>query len=387
MATPNRGFQRRYPAEMRERAIRMLRETIAESGERKGAVSRVARQLGIGTESLRHWVKRADIDNAKRPGVTSAEQQRITELERENRELRRANEILKAAASFLARELDPRLPKCELHQCPSRALGIEPICRTHRVAPSTYYALVARQPSARQLRDDHLSIEITRVHRTNFAVYGIEKVWRQLNHEGHQVGRDRVARLMADLELSGVVRGKRKRTTYSRGRWSTTSQRVERQFTASAPNQLRVADLTYVSTWRGFVYVAFVIDVFSRFILGWRVSNSLHTELALDALEMAIWRRQQHDLTGLIHHSDRRVQDLASRYTERLTEAGTVCSVGSRGDSYDNAPAKAVNGLYKAELIRKHGPWRSLEQVELATAEWVDWWNHARLHSAVATSH
>jgi putative transposase len=261
--------------------------------------------------------------------------------------------------------------------------GVEPICKTLQVAPSTYYAVLARQPSARQLSDQRLKIEVARVHRNNFGVYGIEKVWRQLNREGHKVGRDQVARLMDGLELSGVVRGKRKRTTYPADVSQCPADLVERKFTASAPNRLWVSDLTYVSTWSGFAYVAFVIDVFSRFIVGWRVSNSLHAELALDALEMAIWRRQRDDLTGLIHHSDRGVQYLAIRYTERLAEAGAVCSVGSRGDSYDNALAEAVNGLYKAEVIRKRGPWRSLEQVELATAEWVDWWNHTRLHSAI----
>ncbi len=261
--------------------------------------------------------------------------------------------------------------------------GIEPICTALQVAPSTYYAAVSRQPSARHLSDRHLKAEIVRVHRANFSVYGIEKVWRQLNREGIKVGRDRVARLMAELELSGVVRGKKKRTTIPAELSQRPADLVERQFTAAAPNRLWVADLTYVSTWSGFVYVAFVVDVFSRYIVGWRVSNSLHTELALDALEMAIWRRQRQELTGLIHHSDRGSQYLSIRYTERLAEAGAICSVGSRGDSYDNALAEAVNGLYKAELIRKNGPWRSLEQVELATAEWVDWWNNERLHSAI----
>jgi putative transposase len=261
--------------------------------------------------------------------------------------------------------------------------GIEPICNTLQIAPSTFYAALSRPPSARQVNDERLKVEIARVHRDNFGVYGIEKVWRQLKREGIQVGRDRVARLMDDLELSGVVRGKKKRTTIPDELSPRPADLVERNFTAAAPNRLWVADLTYVSTWSGFVYVAFVIDVFSRFIVGWRVSNSLHAELALDALEMAIWRRQRQDLSSLIHHSDRGVQYLSIRYTERLEEAGAVRSVGSRGDSYDNALAEAVNGLYKAEVIRKRGPWRSLEQVELATAEWIDWWNHRRLHGAI----
>jgi putative transposase len=186
--------------------------------------------------------------------------------------------------------------------------GVEPICQTLQVAPSTYYAVLAHRPSARQLTDERLKMEIARVHRDNFGVYGIEKMWRQLNREDIKVGRDHVARLMDDLELSGVVRGKKKRTTIPDEVSPRPADLVERNFTAAAPNALWVADLTYVSTWSGFVYVAFVIDVFSRFIVGWRVSNSLHADLALDALEMAIWRRQRQDLSGLIHHSDRGVQ-------------------------------------------------------------------------------
>ena len=181
--------------------------------------------------------------------------------------------------------------------------GVEPICKTLQVAPSTYYSVVRHRPSARQVSDERLKIEIARVHRANFDVYGIEKVWRQLKREGHKVGRDRIARLMNNLELRGVVRGKKKRTTIPADQSPRPADLVERNFVAEAPNRLWVADLTYVSTWTGFVYLAFVIDVFSRFIVGWRVSNSLHTDLALDALEMAIWRRQRQDLSGLIHHS------------------------------------------------------------------------------------
>jgi putative transposase len=263
--------------------------------------------------------------------------------------------------------------------------GVEPICRALQVAPSTYYAALKRPLSARRQRDEQLKIEIGRVHRDNFGVYGIEKIWHQLNREGKKVGRDRVHRLMRELDLEGVVRGKRKPiTTWPVELDTRPADLVERNFTAAAPNRLWVADLTYVRTWAGFVYVAFVTDVFSRCIVGWRVSNSLHTDLALDALEMAIWRRQRQrqDLTGLIHHSDRGVQYLSIRYTDRLAEAGAVRSVGSRGDSYDNALAESVNGLYKAEVIHRRA-WHSLEQVELATAEWVDWWNQRRVHSAI----
>ncbi len=262
--------------------------------------------------------------------------------------------------------------------------GVEPICKVLQVALSTYYAAVCREPSARQQRDAELKVEIARVHRDNFGVYGIEKVWHQLNREGILVGRDRVHRLMDEMDLEGVVRGKRKPiTTVATEVDKRPDDLVERNFTAAAPNALWVADLTYVRTRNGFCYVAFVIDVFSRFIVGWRVSSSLQTDVALDAFEMAIWRRRRDDLTGLVHHSDRGVQYTAIRYTERLEDIGAMRSVGSRGDSYDNALAEAVNGLYKAELIHRQGPWRSLEHVELATAEWVDWWNYRRLHSAI----
>jgi len=260
--------------------------------------------------------------------------------------------------------------------------GIEPICRVLEIAPSTYYAASTRPPCARQVRDEAVKAEIARVHKDNYGVYGAHKVWRQLNREGFEVGRDRVRRLMRKLQLVGVRRGTVKRTTLPGEVTERPQDLVERSFVASAPNRLWVADLTYVSAWPGFVYVAFVVDAFSRRIVGWRVSSSLRAELALDALEMAIWSRRSADLGGLVHHSDRGVQYLAIRYTERLAEEGAVRSVGSRGDSYDNALAETVVGLYKTELIRRRGPWRSLEQVELATAEWVDWWNQRRLHSA-----
>lgn len=261
--------------------------------------------------------------------------------------------------------------------------GVEPICETLQVAPSTYYAAVSRPPSARRLRDEELKGEITRVHRNNFDVYGVEKVWKQLRREDIEAGRDRVARLMADLELVGAVRGKTWRTTTPGEAGRRPADLVERNFTATAPNRLWVADLTYVSTWSGVSYVAFVTDVFSRYIVGWKVSTTLRAELALDALEMAIWARGTGDLGGLVHHSDRGVQYLAIRYTERLADAGAVRSVGSRGDSYDNALAESVIGLFKTELIKKQGSWRSFEQLELATAHWVDWYNNRRLHSAI----
>jgi putative transposase len=260
--------------------------------------------------------------------------------------------------------------------------GVEPICRTLAIAPSSYYAAKTRPPSARTVRDQALSSDITRIHAEHFSVYGVRKAWRVLRREGIAVGRDQVGRLMRGLGLAGATRTKRIRTTKPAPLSQRPADLVERVFTAAAPNRLWVADLTYVWTRAGFVYTAFVVDVFSRAIVGWRVMASLRAELALDALEMAIWSRGDAALSGLVHHSDRGVQYLAIRYTERLAEADAVSSVGSRGDSYDNALAETVNGLYKAELINRHGLWRSVEEVELATAEWVHFWNTRRLHSA-----
>ena len=262
--------------------------------------------------------------------------------------------------------------------------GVEPICQTLKIAPSSYYAARVRSPSARSVRDAELNADISRIHRANYAVYGARKLWHALRREGTEVGRDRVARLMGSLGLAGAVRGKRVRTTIPAQVAERPADLVNRSFTAAAPNRLWLADITYVSTWAGFCYTAFIIDAFSRRIVGWRVSSSLRAELALDALEIAIWTRRAADLAGLVHDSDRGVQYLAIRYTERLADAGAVTSVGSEGDSYDNALAETVNGLYKTELIRARGPWRTADQVELATAAWVAWWNAERLHGACA---
>jgi putative transposase len=267
--------------------------------------------------------------------------------------------------------------------------GVEPICRTLTevgvpIAPSTYYARRDRPPSARARRDAETAEEIRRVHRENFGVYGARKVWRQLHREGRPAARCTVERLMRAQGLAGAVRGKTKRTTVAA---EPSGQRprdlLDRDFSAEAPNRRWVADITYVPTWSGFVYVAFVVDLFSRRIVGWRASTSLRADLALDALEHALWQRarQAQDVTGVVHHSDRGVQYLSIRYTERLATAGAVPSVGSIGDSYDNAAAESTIGLFKTELIRRRGPWRSIDDVELATLEWVDWFNNRRLHS------
>jgi putative transposase len=262
--------------------------------------------------------------------------------------------------------------------------GVEPSCALLQVAPSTYYAAKRRSPSRRAVEDAALKERIRAVYQEHYAVYGAEKVWRQLGREGVQVGRDRVARLMRALGLAGATRAKTARTTRPAAKEQPLpADLVRRDFTAAAANRLWVNDLTYVPLWTGFAYTAFVVDAFSRRIVGWQVSASLRVELALDALEMAIWTRRGDALDGLVHHSDRGGQYLAIRYTARLEEAGIVPSVGSRGDSYDNALAETVNGLYKAELIRRRGPWRTVAEVAVATAAWVAWWNTQRLHSAL----
>jgi transposase InsO family protein len=264
--------------------------------------------------------------------------------------------------------------------------GVEPICEKLPIAPSTYYEQKSREadPSrlpARTVRDAALREEIERVWKEHFGVYGARKVWRQLGREGIDVARCTVGRLMRQMGLQGVVRGRTFKTTVADDAAFRPPDLVQRDFSADRPNQLWVADLTYVATWAGFVYVAFITDVFSRKIVGWRVSNSLRSDLALDALEQALHARE--DLDRLVHHSDRGVQYVSIRYTDRLADAGIEPSVGSVGDSYDNALAETIFGLYKTEVIRRRGPWRNLEEVEYATLEWVDWFNHRRLFEPI----
>lgn len=260
--------------------------------------------------------------------------------------------------------------------------GVEPICRELPIAPSTYYEQKARQADPQRLpprlrRDQALMPEIRRVHEENFQVYGARKVWRQLHREAFVVARCTVERMMRAMGLAGVVRGRKCRTTVPDQGAERPLDRVNRQFQASRPNELWVADFTFVATWAGFVYTAFVVDVFSRRIIGWRVARSMSAELALDALEQAIWARA--GVHGVVHHSDRGSQYLSIRYSERLAEVGAQPSVGSVGDSYDNALAETIIGLYKTEVIHRRGPWRNLEAVEYATLEWVHWFNHRRL--------
>lgn len=265
--------------------------------------------------------------------------------------------------------------------------GVQPVLQAlentpAQIAPSTYYAARTRPASARAVRDHELTETIEQIHEANYSVYGARKIWHELHRQGIPVARCTVERLMRTAGLRGLLRDKSPRTTRPAPETGRPADLVKRDFTAHAPNQLWVADLTYVRTAAGWVYAAFVLDVYSRLIVGWQVATSLYTDLALDALKMAIWRRENQgsDLRKLVHHSDRGVQYRAIRYAQRLADAGAVASVGSKGDSYDNAMAEAFNSLFKAELVRNKGPWRGLDDLEMATVEYIDWYNNRRLH-------
>ncbi|MBK7593204.1 MAG: IS3 family transposase [Betaproteobacteria bacterium] len=376
----------RFSPEVRERAVRMVVEAKGQYESQWAAIVSIAAKIGCTAETLRRWVRQAERDSGQRGGLTTAEQQRIKELEREVRELRKANEILKLASAFFgpggARPPTEVLMRfIDMHRDPH---GVEPICKVLQIAPSRYWRHAARKRrpelrSARTRRDEVLLPHIERVWRDNLQVYGADKVWRQLHREGQPVARCTVERLMRRHGLRGVIRGKVVRTTISDARTPCPLDRVHRQFKAQRPDQLWVSDFTYVSTWQGWLYVAFVIDVFARRIVGWRVSSSMHTDFVLDALEQALYARQPDRDNSLVHHSDRGSQYVSIRYSERLAEAGIAPSVGSKGDSYDNALAETINGLYKAELIHRRAPWKTKEAVELATLEWVAWFNHHRL--------
>ncbi|MEQ9005363.1 MAG: IS3 family transposase [Pseudomonadales bacterium] len=376
--------QKKYSPEVRERAVRLVLEHEREHASQWAAMESIAGKIGCTAETLRKWVRQAERDQGKRAGLSSSERDRLKALERENKELRRANEILKTASAFFGpggarRPTEEMIAYIDDHK---DQYGVEPICKVLPIAPSVYYEHRARRADParcppRVRRDMALSPEIRRVHRENFGVYGARKVWLQLLREELPVARCTVERLMRSQGLQGVRRGKRLWTTIPDEAAQRPRDLVERQFNAVRPNQLWVADFTYVSTWTGFVFVAFVIDVFARRIVGWRVARSMTTDLVLDALEQAIWARETS--MGLIHHSDRGGQYLSIRYTERLAEVGAQPSVGSTGDSYDNALAETVIGLFKTEVIRHRGPWKHIDAVEYATLEWVDWFNHRRL--------
>ncbi|HBB9856119.1 TPA: IS3 family transposase [Escherichia coli] len=372
----------RFSPEVRQRAVRMVLESQSEYDSQWATICSIAPKIGCTPETLRVWVRQHERDTGGGDGgLTTAERQRLKELERENRELRRSNDILRQASAYFGEGgVRPPLEKVmPLLDKLRKLYGVGPVCSELHIAPSTYYHCQQQRHhpdkrSARAQRDDWLKKEIQRVYDENHKVYGVRKVWRQLLREGIRVARCTVARLMAVMGLAGVLRGKKVRTTISR-KAVAAGDRVNRQFVAERPDQLWVADFTYVSTWRGFVYVAFIIDVFAGYIVGWRFSSSMETTFVLDALEQALWARRP---SGTVHHSDKGSQYVSLAYTQRLKEAGLLASTGSTGDSYDNAMAESINGLYKAEVIHRKS-WKNRAEVELATLTWVDWYNNRRL--------
>ncbi|EPT6502169.1 IS3 family transposase, partial [Shigella sonnei] len=372
----------RFSPEVRQRAVRMVLESQGEYDSQWATICSIAPKIGCTPETLRVRVRQHERDTGGGDGgLTTAERQRLKELERENRELRRSNDILRQASAYFAKaEFGPPLEKMmPLLDKLREQYGVGPLCSELHIAPSTYYHCQQQRHhpdkrSARAQRDDWLKKEIQRVYDENHKVYGVRKVWRQLLREGIRVARCTVARLMAVMGLAGVLRGKKVRTTISR-KAVAAGDRVNRQFVAERPDQLWVADFTYVSTWQGFVYVAFIIDVFAGYIVGWRVSSSMETTFVLDALEQALWARRP---SGTVHHSDKGSQYVSLAYTQRLKEAGLLASTGSTGDSYDNAMAEIIKGLYKAEVIHRKS-WKNRTEVELATLTWVDWYNNRRL--------
>ncbi|WP_327342747.1 IS3 family transposase [Streptomyces europaeiscabiei] len=392
MARPSR-----YPLELRRRAVRMVAEVRDDYPNETAALQAVADKLGIGSrETLRNWVKQQEIDAGTRPGTTTEESAQLKALKKENAELKRANEILKAAAKFLRGRARPATHSLVafIDEHRDRFGGVEPICRTlteHdcKIAPSTYYAHKKRlsTPSARSVRDAELKEQIQKVYTSNYRVYGARKIWRELNRQGHAVARCTIERLMRELGIQGAVRGKRVITTIPGGQVERAPDLVDRNFVAGAPNRCWVADFTHVKTWSATVYVAFVVDTFSRRIVGWSAATVKETVFVLDALEMAVWQRdrdQQPIQSGeLVHHSDAGSQYTSFKLAEHLDAAGIAASIGSVGDAYDNALMESATGLYKTELVKPQRPWKTLSQVELATAEWVDWYNHRRLHGEI----
>ncbi|EPJ7367920.1 IS3 family transposase [Pluralibacter gergoviae] len=371
----------RFPPEVRQRAIRMVLENQNTYNSQWAAVCSIAPKIGCTPETLRIWIRQQEPVDDEQNALTASERQRLKELEREVRELRRSNDILRqASAYFCPGGARPPLEKImPLLENLSGEHGVGPVCHELDIAPSTYYWHQQRRKcperrSSRDKRDAVLIPEIQRVYEENYSVYGVRKVWRQLKREGVGVARCTIERLMKALQLRGVTRGKSVRTTRS-NKAETPQDRVNRQFVAERPDSLWVADFTYVSTWQGFAYVAFIIDVFAGVIVGWRVSSTMETSFVLDALEQALWARRP---SGTIHHSDKGSQYVSLAYTQRLQDAELLASTGSTGDSYDNAMAESINGLYKAEVIHRQS-WKTRQDVELATLKWVDWYNNHRL--------
>ncbi|WP_368648170.1 IS3 family transposase [Castellaniella ginsengisoli] len=380
----------KFSPEVRERAVRLVQEHRGEYPSQWVAVQSIAPKIGCSAYTLLKWVQIQEVEAGTRAGVPQAEQERIKALEREVKELRRANEILKSASGFFrSGGARPRTEEINAYIDQHRGLyGVEPICKVLQVAPSAYrrYAARCRNPELRSLRakrDEQLMVNIQRVWEQNFRVYGARKVWKQLNREGVMVARCTVERLMRHLGIEGIRRGKRVRTTIPDSAAACPRDLVKRRFEADRPNRLWVADFTYVSTWQGWLYVAFVIDAYAKRIVGWRASSSMTTDFVLDALEQAVYDRRPTQSDRLVHHSDRGSQYVSIRYSDRLSEAGINPSVGSTGSAYNNALAETINGLYKTEVIHRRAPWKTKAAVELATLEWVSWFNHQRLLESI----
>ncbi|MCY0947086.1 IS3 family transposase [Streptomyces antarcticus] len=386
-----------YPAELRKRAVRMVAEVRSDYPNESAAIKAVAEKLGIGsTETLRKWVRQDQVDSGARPGTSTEESGQMKALKKENAELKRANDILKAAAKFLRGRARPATSSLVafIDEHRDRFGGVEPICRVlteHdcKIAPSTFYAHHKRlgTPSPRTVRDEELKPLVHEVFTVNYRVYGARKIWRELNRQGHVVARCTVERLMREMGIAGAVRGKKVITTIPDSAATRAPDRLDRDFVATAPNRTWVADFTHVATWAGVVYVAFVVDTFSRRIVGWSAATSKETRPVLDALEMALWQRDRdgfpYQRGELIHHSDAGSQYTSFRLAEHLDAAGIAASIGSVGDAYDNSLMESTIGLYKTELIKPQRPWKTLAQVELATAEWIDWYCHRRLHGEI----
>ncbi|QIM16927.1 IS3 family transposase [Leucobacter insecticola] len=381
---------RKYDQEFRARALRMLAEALPEQTSLHAASQHVGGLLGVSPDTLRIWYRRTQIDTGVRPGITTDVAEENRRLRRENAELKKANEVLKAASIFFAKGTRPATNEMiKFIDTYRDRFGVEFLCRTLRAAvrgfitSRGYRAAKRRLPSARQLRDELLVPEIRRLHEANYGVYGVRKMHALVKREGWEIGRDQTARLMRLADVQGVTRRAKAFTTRSDSARDLPGDLVNRAFTAAAPRCLWVADITYVATWSGFAYVAFITDVYARKIVGWSVASTLKTEaLPLQALDMAAWNIGG-NLAGVTHHSDHGSNYMSLRYTERVRELGAMPSTGTVGDSYDNALAETVNGLYKAELIRRRGPWKTVEEVELATLEYVWWWNNQRLHEAL----
>ncbi|MCC2280997.1 IS3 family transposase [Streptomyces sp. ET3-23] len=375
----------------------MVAEVRGDYPNESAVIKAVAGKLGIGSsETLCKWVRQDQIDSGVRPGVTSEESAQVKAMKKEIAELKRANDILRAAAKFLRGRARPATSSLVafIDEHRDRFGGVEPICAVltmHdcKIAPSTYYAHKKRldSPSPRTVRDSELKPLIHEVFENNYRVYGARKIWRELNRQGHTVARCTVERLMRESGIAGAVRGKKIITTIADPTASRAPDRLERDFVTPAPNHTWVADFTHIAAWAGTVYVAFVVDTFSRRIVGWSAAPVKETVFVLDALEMALWQRdrEQHPVQPgkLTHHSDAGSQYTSSRLAEHLEAAGIAASIGPVGDAYDNALMESTIGLFKTELIKPRGPWKTLAQIELATAEYIDWYNHRRLHGEI----